>query len=364
MHIVKTLDLGCAEVADLLHGTDLLGSEAVECAFLELPLIHLVNGERELDVEGYDSSVNLCYDAVALALEKEVNRVAAHFGSGESVAECGGSAANDVCETCKLGFDSGLFLNHLAEILAVGLALSVEYALGNNNEHTSLARVLRLEDTRDSGVLIKSNLGDRNSNRTRRDTRLERDLAAVTSHNLNHVATRVRLTGVAKLIDSLKSGVHSGIKADGVVGCGDIVVDRAGNADGGDTVERKIGRAAEGSVAADSNDSVDIIFLTGLYSLLNAFLIFELVATVGKKNSTAKVFNIGYGTRVHINDLALDKSAVAADDALYLKSVCKRTTGDSTNSAVHAGSITARGENADGVKFFHSFLASCRFEST
>ena len=87
MKIVMALDLGCAEVADLFHSSDLLGGKAIKCAFLELLLIHLVNGERKLDVEGHDASINLGYDAVALAVKQKVNCVASHLGSCESVAK-------------------------------------------------------------------------------------------------------------------------------------------------------------------------------------------------------------------------------------------------------------------------------------
>ena len=91
----------------------------------------------------------------------------------------------------------------------------------------------------------------------------------------------MRLAGIAQTVNALKHRVHGGVKADGVVGRGDIVVDRTGHSDGGDAADGKIGRTAEGAVAADGDDGVDIIAAAGVYRLAHALFGLEFGAAVG-----------------------------------------------------------------------------------
>ena len=58
-------------------------------------------------------------------------------------------------------------------------------------------------------------------------------------------------------VNAIKSGVARRIKAYRVIGAGDIVIDRRRNSDYGYTVLRKLERSAEGTVAADGNNTVN-----------------------------------------------------------------------------------------------------------
>ena len=77
-----------------------------------------------------------------------------------------------------------------------------------------------------------------NQQRGRADgkTDVQRQMTGVAAHDLDYGAALVRLHRVAQLVDALDGGVGSGIKADAVVGAGNVVVDRAGNADDGNAV--------------------------------------------------------------------------------------------------------------------------------
>ena len=61
-------------------------------------------------------------------------------------------------------------------------------------------------------------------------------MTGVAAHDLHDGAALVRLHGVAQLIDALNGRVGRRVKADAVIRAGDVVVDRAGEADDGDTV--------------------------------------------------------------------------------------------------------------------------------
>ena len=168
----------------------------------------------------------------------------------------------------------------------------------------------------------------------------------------------MRLAGIRELAECIKHGVHSGVKSDGVVGCGDVVIDSAGNTDRGDAAQRKVGSSSEGAVAADSDDSVNIVLLAGSDSLCHALLGLELYTTVGVESCAAETYDAVYKFGGKGNDLIVDKSAIAADNAYYLYTLLKCLISYCSYSCVHTGSIAARGENANlfnNLCFCHFF---------
>ena len=263
-------------------------------------------------------------------------------------------------KTRELGFNSRSLGNSRLENLAVRNLLSVfvlcEYTLADDDYHTSLAVSLSLEYLGNGIVLVKGDLGNTNGNRTGCDSCHKRKLTAVTSHNLNYVTTRVGFAGVAKPVHRFKNGIHRRVKANGIVGSGDIVINSTRNSNSGNSVESKVCSASERSVATDSNDSVDIMLLTGIYRLLDTLLGLELGATVGIKHSSAVSDYIGYRSGSEGDHLLGDKSAVSADYSHYLNALVQSLSCNSSYCRVHTGSVAARGENAYSFKLFHIHL--------
>ena len=80
---------------------------------------------------------------------------------------------------------------------------------------------------------IVRNLRYKDRGRADGNTGLQGNIAAASAHDLYNRTAVMRLSGIADLIDHIHRGIHRGIKADGIVGACDIIINRAGNADTG-----------------------------------------------------------------------------------------------------------------------------------
>ena len=175
--------------------------------------------------------------------------------------------------------------------------------------------------------------------------------ARVSAHDLNYVTARVGLAGIAQAVDHGERRVHCGIKADGIIRRGDVVIDGSGDADAGDTACGKIGSTAEGAVAADGNDAVNADFAAGSQSLLHTLFRLELRATVGVKNGAATVQKIGNVARGKLLYVVLDQTRVTAIDRNDLNAASQSRAGYGTDSRIHTGCVTAGSKNADFSEF-------------
>ena len=173
----------------------------------------------------------------------------------------------------------------------------------------------------------------------------------------------MRVAGVAETVNHLDDGVHSGIKADRLVGGGDIVVDGAGKSDAGYAVVCKVGRTAEGSVSADSDDTVDSELLACTLSGENSRLLLELEASVRPEHRAAAGDDVVNRTVVKMNgtvkllavhySLGMDKPLIALVDTDDLDSAGDRRACYRANCCVHTGGISARGKNPYLSEFSH-----------
>ena len=164
----------------------------------------------------------------------------------------------------------------------------------------------------------------------------------------------MRLAGICKSLKCAKNCVHSGIKANRVVGCGNIVIYSTRNSNSGNAVEREIGSTSEGTVAAYCDDSVYIILLAGVYCFLHTLFCLELVATVGIQLSAAKTDDRIDELGGEGDDLVINKTSVSADDSNYLYSLLKSLIGYCSDSGIHSGSVSARGKYAYLLYLFHN----------
>ena len=178
------------------------------------------------------------------------------------------------------------------------------------------------------------------------------------------------LGGVAEGVEHLQSGVQRGVKADGLLGGGDIVIDGGGNTDGGNAVVGQIRGTAEGTVTAYGYDRVDLMVVAGLQGLGHTLSGLELGATAGVQNGAAAGHDVGNADGVKGAQVALahdlgirlvgraQKACVAAQNAHHLKALAQGATGGRANGGVHTGGVATRGKDTDFSEFSHSLETS------
>ena len=112
------------------------------------------------------------------------------------------------------------------------------------------------------------------------------------------------LHGVAQAVNGVHGGVGGGVKADGIVGAGDVVVDGGGHAHHGDAGLGQGFCAAEGAVAADGHNAVEPQELAGGRRAQLTLLSAEFVTAGSVENGAAAVDDMGDGTGVHSENIA------------------------------------------------------------
>ena len=171
------------------------------------------------------------------------------------------------------------------------------------------------------------------------------------AHNLNDAATVVALGGVAQFIDSLDSSVHGCVVTDGVFTAGNVGIDGAGQADAGDALVGQRTGTHEGAVAANDNQCVDAQFFAAGKALGLAFLGLELQAACRIEDRAAAVDDLRYAADVHFVNFAIDQAVVATLDTHHAVTFADASANDCANGGIHAGGVTAAGQNTDGFNF-------------
>ena len=129
-------------------------------------------------------------------------------------------------------------------------------------------------------VLLKVHipLRDQHGGSTHGNAHIQGQIARMAAHHLHHRAALVGLHGVPQLVDALDGGVAGGVKADGVVGAADVVVDGGRDAHHpemsipGPRPDGTGPAPPEGAVAADGHDAVQPQQLAGGHRLRPALL--------------------------------------------------------------------------------------------
>ena len=238
-------------------------------------------------------------------------------------------------------------------------------ALGHHDHEMREAVETRRADLFNDLFLEIPALRDENRRRADRKSDKQRQMTGVAAHDLHDRAALVRLHRVAQLIDALDGGVGRRVKADAVMRAGNIIVDRRGQADHGDAVFGERQRAAERSVAADGDDTVQSKQLAGVHGLLLSLGRHEFLAARGVEDRAAAVDDVRDALFVQTHDVAVDESVPAAPDADHLDAEMKRRAHDAADRRIHAGRVAAAGQNADPADGFLCFcheahLTFCR----
>ena len=211
----------------ILHLLNDLRAEPVKLALGKLILIKSVNGVRVSNINGADVTVTLADNLVRVATQQFLNGINAHLRGENSVTESGMTASYNMSKTGKLGLNTCLGLN----LLRKGRSILRAKALGNNDDEATLAKLSRLLNSLTNIIIIMGKLGNNNGRCSKCNSGVKCDVTGSTTHNLNNVTSGMRLAGVTKLINKVDNSIHCGIKANGVVGGGNIVVDGCRNTD-------------------------------------------------------------------------------------------------------------------------------------
>ena len=171
------------------------------------------------------------------------------------------------------------------------------------------------------------------------------------------------LGGVTQLINGLNSGIHSRVVADGILTAGNIIVNGAGQADAGNSLICQRTGAHEGAVTANDDQCVNAQLLAAGKALCLTFLRFEFKAARRVQDRAAAVDDLGHAAHIHLIHFAVDQAVITTLDTHHAVSLADACTDNRTHCSVHAGCVTATGENTDRFDFL-SHKASPSYSGT
>ena len=276
-----------------------------------------------------------------------------HAGSQHAILGGGVAAALNVTEDGDAGIETQLLADLLAHCHGRGCAFR------HHDHEVSTAAKTGLTDLIGNvfiEIILRLRYEDGGSAGGK--THIEGEIACVATHDLHHGAALVGLHGVAEAVDALHGGVGGGVETDGIVGADDVVINGAGDAHHGDAVTAQILCAAERTVAADGDNTVEAQQLTGGGGLLLPLLGAELVTAGGVENGAAAVDDAADAGGVHLHKVAGNKTLPAAANTDDLDTTCQGTADNRADSGIHAGGVTAGGEDANSLHcILHSNLS-------
>lgn len=278
----------------------------------------------------------------AFAIEQSVHGVSAHPRGEDAVEGGGGAAALNAAEDLGFGFEGGFFGDALGEGVDIGVDL-----FGNDDDGPLFLGFAHLAEGVDDFVFGDRVIGGDDHLGAFGDAGEQGQIAAVVAHDFDDGATLMGFGGFADVVDAIADRVQAGVETDGVVGRGDVVIDRAGQADAVDAHLGELLGAHIGAVAADDDEGFDAHLLQIVDRFLADGFFFEFAQTGGLENRAAFGDDVGDRGTVHRNDVAFDEAFVAVDDAVHLQTVTQTGADDGANGAVHARRISAGSENTN-----------------
>ena len=180
-----------------------------------------------------------------------------------------------------------------------------------------------------------------------RDSGIQRNVSAAPAHHLNHTAAVVGFGCVAQAVYHLHRGVHRGVVTDGVLAARNIIIDGSRHADAGNPGLCQVARAAERTVAADDNQTLNAQLPAVFRRLLHALRRIELRAAGSVKHGSAVVNNVRNTAQVHFFHIAVQQAVIAPVYPKNTHSACERGSNNGTHRRVHSGCVAAACEYSD-----------------
>ena len=157
------------------------------------------------------------------------------------------------------------------------------------------------------------------------------------------------LGGGVQPVDGLGGDADRGVEAEGVVGGGQVVVDGLGHADAVDAVlVGEPGGDAEGVLAADRDERVDLVLGEVLLDAADAVLLLEGIGARGAEDGAAAGQDAAHGGDVERDGVAFERTAPAVPEADELVAVLLHALADDgPDDGVEPGAVAASGQYSD-----------------
>ena len=293
------------------------------------------------------------YDPVGFSLQKQLNGHVAHLGSIDTVPSRGSAAALNMSKYRHPGiqidgvFDLGRNIGGRARAL-------------RDNDHVMSKTIKPGLTDFFNHVSFKINGFLRNQHRSgaASQTHIHGKVSGIASHHLHDGAPLVGLHGVAQLVDTLNSGIGSSVEANTVVGAADVIVDGTGDADDINAVFAEGSGTPECSVTANGYNAVQAQEFTGGNGLALAFFGHKLLAPGSIKDCTAAVDRVSDTLFIQTDNVAVNETVPAPADAVAFQAVVNRGSDNCTDAGVHAGCVTAAGQDANSFYAHEGYLLS------
>ena len=196
-------------------------------------------------------------------------------------------------------------------------------------------------------VQVKLDLGDQDHVGPAGEPGVERDPAGVPSHHLADQRPLVALGGRMEAVDRGHRDVDRRVEAEGVVGGGEVVVDRLRNADYLDSPVEQLGRSAEGVLAADCDQAIDTIGFQVLRDRLRPAVLLERIGPGRAEDRPAARQDPADLRDAERPAVVLEGAAPAVAIADELMPVLPHPlANDGADHGVQTWAVTSSGENA------------------
>ena len=172
-------------------------------------------------------------------------------------------------------------------------------------------------------------------------------ISGIAAHNLHHRAALVRLHRVPQLVNAFDGGIGCRIKADAIIGAADVVVNGTRNSYHGNAIFGERLCAAEGSVTANGNNTIQPQEFACTDSLTLSFLCHKLCTSGCVKNGAATVDDVGHTFLIQFYNIAVDQPIPPPANAITLNPAIERRPDHSPHAGIHTWCIAATGQNTD-----------------
>jgi hypothetical protein len=190
-------------------------------------------------------------------------------------------------------------------------------------------------------------LGDQDHVGAAGDAAHHRDPAGVTAHDLDDHDAVVRLGRGVEPVDRLGADRHRGVEAEGVVGSGQVVVDRLRHADDRQALLGVQARGdAERVLAADGDERIEPL-REGCQHPVDAALDLVRVRPARADDRSAAREDAGDLARPERLEVVLDQPPPAGADPDDVVPAVERPPGDGADDRVQPGAVAPAGEHSD-----------------
>ena len=280
---------------------------------------------------------------VALAREQVRDGGGAEDRGEQAIVRGGRAAALRVTQNADFGV-----VGALCKVRGQALGQAGLLAFGHDDDARGLASGHATFDRAENLAEVLGALWHDHGFGAAADADFERDETAGAAHDFDQKDAVMGAGGIADPVDRDDGRIDGGIKPDRVFGFGDVVVDRARNADGRKAVfALQQMRARERTVAADDDQAIDAFATENIGGFTPDRLLVKRKAAISLEDRAAALDDIGDRRAAQRLNLPFKQTAVALLHAVNFAAMRESEADHGPDRGVHAGRIAAAGENRD-----------------